>query len=231
VDRRDSNNKSSGGRSVDDEIIKSHLVTGSTTTLVSSDLRSRPQNFNIVQRPPRNLFTQTYWTTLSNVVQVTSSVSAITEYNISFAANSFTGSAGYLATFDQYCIYMLIVNFAYLQENSAVTSSVQNVRIHTALDYDNAANIGLNPLMSFSSYSASELGPNTSLVRSVKPCVSDTLYGSGTTTGSGLRRTWIDSAFPTIVHYGVRSILGQTVVSTVTIDIGLTAIFGFRNGI
>lgn len=216
---------------MDKMLVKSHLVTGSTTTLVSSDMSSRPQNFLLVQRPPRNMLTQTYWTQLSINSTTASSTSAIVESNFAFGAASFPGMAAYLATFDQYCIYAAIVTYSYLQENSAITSSVQNVRIHTAIDYDNTANIGLTALQSYSTYSASELGPNTSVVRFVKPCVSDSLVGSSAQVGSGIRRSWIDSAFNLVAHYGLRAIFGQTVLSTVSIDVGVTIIAGFRNGI
>jgi hypothetical protein len=208
------------------------MLTGSTTNLVASDLVSRPQNFNIVQSPPKNFFTQTYWTQLSvNFIQA-SSTSAIVENNISITINGFPGAAAYLATFDQYCIYSSTVNFAYLQENSAVTSSVQNVRVHTALDYDNVANIGLNSLTSYSTYSVTELSPNTSVIRYVKPCVSDSLIaGSSPQAGSGIQRRWIDSAFNNITHYGVRCIFGITALSVVSIDEGISIVVGFRNGI
>lgn len=229
---RRASKQSSGSRNVDMEILRSHMLTGTTTTLVASDQFSKPQNFNIVQRPPKNFFTQTYWTQLSVNFTFGSSTSAITENNVSITINGFPGAAAYLATFDQYCIYSALVTYAYLQENSAVTSSVQNVRVHTALDYDNVANIGLNALTSYSTYSAAELTPNTSVVRYVKPCVSDSLIsGSTPQAGSGIQRRWIDSAFNNITHYGVRCIVGQTVLSSVSIDEGITVIVGFRNGI
>jgi hypothetical protein len=178
------------------------------------------------------MFTQTFWTQLSTENTLGTSTSAVTENNVSFQANGFPGAAAYLAAFDQYCIYAVVLTISYLQENSIVTSSVQNVRVHTALDYDNQTNIGLPALQSFSTYSAAEMSPNTSVLRYVKPCLSGTIQGGGgARNAASIERSWIDSATNDILHYGVRIILGQTVLSTVSVTIGFSAVFGFRNGI
>jgi hypothetical protein len=232
VNRRASK-QSSGSSAVDSEFIRSHMLTGTTTTVVKSDLVSKPQNFNIVQSPPRNLFTQTFWVQLSADNNFGSSTSAITEFNLPFTLSTLPGAGVYLAAFDQYCIYSVIVTYAYLQENSAVTSSVQNVRIHSALDYDNVTNLGsITALQGFSTYSVSELAPNTSMIRFLKPCLATSLAaGTTNTVGAGIQRSWVDSAFPAISHYGFRSILGITQLSSVSVTLGVTAIVGFRNGI
>jgi hypothetical protein len=233
---RSTNNKKknkSSRSSVDSEFLSSHRLTGSTTTLVMSDLKSKPQNFNIVQRPPRNFFTQTFWAQLSSADNiVVSSQSAVVESNVSPQANGFPGFAAFAAAFDQYCIYSCVMTVAYIQENSAVTSSVQNVIVHTAIDYDNVSNIGLAALQGYSTYSETQVAPNTSLVRFCKPCISSSQYTtSSTAQPSGVVRQWIDAAYNTIAHFGFRLITGITPVSTVSLNLSFTAVFGFRNGI
>jgi hypothetical protein len=214
------------------EFINSHKLTGSTTTIVRSDLVSKPQNFNIVQRPPKNFFTQTFWTQLSSADNIAvSSTSAVVEANVSPAANGFPGAAAFLAAFDQYCMYSCVMTVSYVQENSAVTSSVQNVVVSTALDYDNVANIGISVIKGFSTFSEALLAPNTSIVRFVKPAINTSQYAGSGVQQSGVQRSWIDSAFNSINHYGFRLILGITPVSTVSVNVSFTAVFGFRNGI
>lgn len=160
------------------------------------------------------------------------SQSAVVEANVSPAASGFPGAAAYLAAFDQYCMYSCIMTVAYIQENSAVTSSVQNVIVHTALDYDNVVNIGLALLKSFSTYTEAQVAPNTSHIRMVKPCLQTGQYNtSNAVVASGVQRAWIDSAFNAIPWFGFRLITGITPVSTVSLNITFTAIFGFRNGI
>jgi len=218
--------------SVDAEIIRSHLITGSTTTMVKSDLISKPQNFNIVQSPPKNMFTQTYWTQLNSSDSiVVSSQSAVVESNVAPAANGFPGANNFLACFDQYCIYSCIMSISYIQENSAVTSSVQNVVLHTALDYDNVANIGLPALTGYSTYTECLLAPNTSHLRFIKPTISSAQYASTSSQPAGVQRAWVDAAYNTVNHYGFRLITGITPVSTVSMNVSFTAVFGFRNGI
>jgi len=124
------------------------------------------------------------------------------------------------------------MTIAYIQENSAVTSSVQNVIVHTALDYDNVNTVGLPVLTGYSTYSEAQLAPNTSIVRFLKPCLQTSQYNTGgSAVASGIQRAWIDSAFNAIPWYGFRMILGITPVSTVSCNVSFTAIFGFRNGI
>jgi len=217
---------------VDRELVNSHKPTGSTTTVIASDLMTKRQNFNIVQRPPRSLFNQIFWTNMTSESILTSNASAITESNLAFGIGSFPGYTTWLGSFDQYCLYSCVITFSYLQENSAVTSSVQNVVVHTAIDYDNIATIGLSAIQSYSTYSATQLSPGTSLVRYVKPCIAVSQGGGSSSPAlSGVARQWINSAFNAVTHFGLRCILGITNVSTVSITINVTGTFGFRNGI
>jgi hypothetical protein len=217
---------------VDRELLNSHKLTGSTTTVVASDVNVRRQNMNIVQRPPKSLFDQIFWTNLSLETILTSSASAITESNIAFGIGSFPDYSSYLQTFDQYCLYSCVISFAYLQENSAVTSSVQNVVVHTAIDYDNITTIGLTALQGFQTYSATQLSPGTSLVRYVKPCIAVSQGGGSSSPAlSGVARQWINSSFNAVTHFGLRCILGITNVSTVSLTFNVTGTLGFRNGI
>jgi len=233
--KRKSKKNEGGGASknaVDAEIVRSHMVTGSTTTLVKSDMTMKPQNFNIVQKPPRNFFTQTFWAQLTAADSaVTTASSAITETNYYFAISNFNGGSNYLSAFDQYCIYSVIATFSYGSENATILSNNSNVRVHTALDYDNVVNIGLPSLQTFSTYEAATIAPNTSLMRYVKPCLASYQYNGTSPVSSGVQRQWCDSTSPGIQHYGVRVIMGPTPAGTLNIIHSFTAVCGFRNGI
>jgi len=225
--------KKGGGASknaVDSEIMRSYMVTGSTTTIVKSDLVSKPQNFNIVQKPPRNMFTQTFWIQLSQGdTTITSNLSAPVEANSVFAMVNLNGASAYLAAFDQYCIYSVVTTYSYSTESF---SSSQNVRVHTALDYDSIATIGLPALQSFSTYEAFTIAPDTSGMRYIKPCIADfQVQGTVTPVPSGVSRRWVDSGYSSVSHYGIRTILGPTPSGTVSVIIAVTAVIGLRNGI
>jgi len=215
--------------STDMLIINSHKATGADTTTVRSDIAFRRQNFNIVQTPPKSLSNQIYWLQTSTDVQLNASSTGPTENNYAFTAANFPEFADYVSCFDQYCIYSFVFTFAYMGNAS------QPVRLYTALDYDSITAVGKTGIQGFSTYQFSVLSSNgsTSLIRYLKPCISSyQLSSSAVPYPSGIQRAWIDCAYSSIAHYGLRTIIDQWVsTANNVVELSITAVFGFRNAI
>jgi len=205
----------------------SHLITGSTTTRVAADYTRRPQNFNIVQTPPRNMSNQIYWAQLSYDTQFNVSGTVVSENNFYFRLADFTSASSLATVFDQYCIYGVTMSFSLVNAVNPI------LRLYTALDYDSASAIGLSALQGYSSYEQCMLSTSTSHLRFVKPCLAPTISSTTPTDQSALvSRQWLDSNYTSIPHYGIRSIVGIAgVSSTQALEVSVTAICGFRNNI
>jgi hypothetical protein len=208
--------------------MSSAKATGSTTNMVSSDLRLKRQNFNIVQTPPRSLGDQTFWSRLSiSDLSYNASGTGITENNLVFNASSFYGFSAASTFFDQYCIYAVTVTY------SATTSSGAPYHIYTAIDYDSVANVGVAGIQQFTSFNETILGGNgqDSLVRFLKPCIAPQVTNSSNLPiAGGVGRSWLDSAYSAVNHYGIRMIINQYGSSvTGAINGTVSAVFGFRN--
>lgn len=225
-------NRKKGGGSrksagVDSLIINSHKATGSTTTVVMSDIAFRRQNFNLVQSPPRSLSNQIHWAQISSDTQLSLSTLAATETNFAFTISQFNGFSSLLQSFDQYCIYSITCTFA------ATIGGTVGIRLYTALDYDNVTLIGKAALLAFSTYQYTSLSSDgsNSLVRYLKPCIATQVTNSSLLPAAGgVARTWIDSSFSTILHYGLRCIIDTVASSTSgTVEVSFTALCGFRN--
>jgi len=231
--KRKSNRRRASGKASNSSamtvLMASNRPTGSTTSFPKEDLVFRRQNMNIVQTPPRQMSNQIFWTKFKQDQTISVSNISVTETNFSFSAGSFPGAASFLACFDQYCIHSAIVTFS---SNANVTSPF---RIWTALDYDSVADIGKAGIQAFSNCAFASLagGGDTSHERLVFPCVAPQLTGSASLPqAAGVGRCWVDSAYPSILHYGLRSVVDLWVnVSTQAVEITFTAVFGFRNGI
>jgi len=233
--RRRGTGSSSGENSVDKSIINSHRVTGSTTTIVQSDLTQKRQNFNLVSRPPRNISNQIYWVELSNDSQLRVSSTGISEVNFAFQCSNISTFANLAACFDQYCLYSVTASFSSM--SFAGTTGVNApFRLYTAIDYDSNSALGSKLLLQgYGSFEFAALAQDgaSSFIRYVKPCLSYAQESSALLpVPSGILRAWIDSAYPSITHYGIRTIV-DTYPSTISaaIEVSFTYVLGFRNNI
>jgi len=228
-------NKRGGGRvpqnkspnkGVDRLIIDSAKATGSTSNVVASDLLLKRQNFNIVSQPPRSLGNQTFWAKLSIDLSQNISSSVVSENNLLFVAGSFNGFSNAASFFDQYCIYSIVASFV-----SNMTTGAA-VKIMTAIDYDNVANVGIAGIQGFSSFNESALGGNgaDSLIRFLRPCIAPQVTSSNLPVAGGISRAWLDIAYASVSHYGLRIVYPIAATTTSgAVGVTITAIFGFRN--
>jgi len=212
---------------VDREIVNSHKLTGSTTTIVASDLNMRRQNFNIVQRPPKNIGNQIFWCQFSTQTQLSVSGTTFVESNQTFTLNLWPEYTQATAFFDQYCIYAVCCQYSYI--GNATTP----VRVHTAIDYDSVTAVGsVSGIQNFGTYALLVITQDTSGERFIKPCIAPQVTSSNVPVPGGIGRSWIDSAYPAVAHYGLRMIT-DTWVSTASnvVNVVYTAICGFRNNL
>jgi hypothetical protein len=209
-------------------IVNSHRATGSTTVVVTSDLTMRRQNFNVVQKPPRQLGNQIFWCELSLQLTLNTLNGSINENNFAFIPGNFNGFSNAASFFDQYCVYSVCGTFANLMASGSTP-----LEIHTAIDFDSIGVIGISGIQAYTSYNKAILGANAtdSLVRYVKPCVASQLTNSSNLpTPAGVARQWVDIAYPSTNHYGLRLIIGSyTAAVSGALGCTFTATFGFRN--
>jgi hypothetical protein len=209
--------------------VSSNKPTGSTTSFPASDLKFRRQNFNLVQSPPRQLSNQIYWSRFKNDTTLNSSNISVTETNFLFTGGQFVGgSSNLFACFDQYCIHSVIATFT---SNANVTTPI---RLWTAIDYDSVANVGKVGIQAFGSCAFHSLAGDgsTSGERLIYPCIAPQVTSSNLPVPAGVGRMWLDSGYPSVAHYGLRTIVDEWVnVATQTVEVTFTAIMGFRNSI
>jgi hypothetical protein len=196
--------------------------------VVTEDFGNRPPAQTFAAIPPRILTNQIFWVRCVISDQVTTNTTTITESNIAFtAANALQQAATYLALFDQYYLAEVFVTVA---NNTLVSStSVSMPQIYTAIDYDNASNLGSASLISgYSTCNSTTLGPGKSITRYLKPCVSPSLGGVG---GAGVARIWVDNAFNSVPFYGFRQITQNTPAGAQSLDRTWTCTWAFRNNV
>jgi len=225
-----------GGKSGGDRMVLKQLVTShpgaakADVNDVPEDYTSAPQNFNLVQHPPKNMRKQIHWIEGTSRTQFsTSAIGAVVENNLVLTFSAIPDSASYVAVFDQYCMYAAVMRLM-LQTPVMVSTTVPG-RLHTALDFDNVNNIGSeNAIQQFSTCNTTELVGGKAVERVIKPTLAPAIWAGGAFSGYGVSRMWLNSSAPGIPHYGFRVLHAGGNVA-LTIDVIITYIVGLRNNI
>jgi hypothetical protein len=226
--RRSRGKRRSKNSSVDSQIVQFARASGSDTTIVPEDMHQRTQNFNIVQRPPKNWLTQTYWTKLMYDFNFTNSTSIVTETNVYFPLSNFQDYSSFTSCFDQYCIYAITVTISLL---SSATSYTTPIGVYTAIDYDNTASIGKAGIMGLSTCNFSQVSMSNTTSRFFRPCIAPVIYNTASAfNGTGVSRSWLDVASVNVPHYGWRSVVNPS-ASQQPLEVNVTAMVGWRNTI
>jgi hypothetical protein len=214
------------------EFAQSTRVAGNAEVLTNrADFEFPVPDWRLTQNPSslRNNIT---W--VQAKVQATQAISnsAPTEKNFLFSLSGFIDIAGLAGYFDQYCIHTVTVSVTPQFEGAGSTLYTFGTCV-TAIDYDNVTNLGsLDQIEAFQSSQTFEMSAGQSIQRVLQPCVAPALYttvGSGTLSGYGLARSWVDSANPGVPHYGFRSFFVTNTVSGNAVVYDIAAIIGFRN--
>lgn len=215
---------------IDHELVRSSRTAGSAVTNFPAEdmLRSAP-NMLLTQTPPKNIRGQIHWVQAQYVRVNSLSSSANSEINYSFALSDIANVVGFTGFFDQYCIYAVVIT---VQCNDVgVSASTETGRGYTAIDYDNVNNIGSEAaIQAYGTCVTWIPGGGSVQQRLIKPCVAPAYYNTGAVfTGFGVGRCWIDSASPSVPHYGYRSYYAANTVGGINLDHVITYVIGFRN--
>jgi hypothetical protein len=231
------NKKKSSGNPDRALVSSTHAASSADIVHDLADFKRKPASWLISQRPPKSVQNMIYWMQTSYLYNIALSASgAVTEYAKGFALSDFPDGVSAASLFDQYCLYSVAAR-AWVEPTAANAIPVNSSlgRIHSAIDFDSSGNYGTEAaIMRVGSCQSSELVYGKSYERFVKPTV-QTITGSSNSTsvsGTSSSRSWINSAFQAVPHFGIRYLTaGNSNVATVPLFFAVTAIIGFRNNI
>jgi len=237
--RRKGNKRSSGSKGNQDKldaqiIADHHSGSSANRIMVRSDLVARVPRWELIEKPPLNYRNRITWLeeTFDNTLNLSS---AFTEFGFGYTVNSLPGISKIVALFDQYCIYSVMTRVFFEFPNSATAIGEAYGTIISALDYD--SNNALSSFAAYQQYGTANEAPilkGMSYERYVKPVVANVTGGSNSTTNSGTTasRGWVNSAFPNVLHFGVRfGFQGNVTASTVVIRFVHSYVIGLRNNL
>lgn len=202
----------------------------------ASDLAIRPPSVRIPTSVPRSVSNTIVWDVVKILSTFSTSTSALSENNFSWQLALNPQAASWAALFDQWCIPQVSISFQSLLPPGSVTNGVDLV---TALDFDNVTALGsLAGLSDYSSAQMAAMQPQTTVLRSVRPCIKSATSTSGSLAPTSLVRTWVDSTYynsgtgasAAPVWYGIRSIMPAS-PAAYSIAVVQTIWFAFRNQI
>jgi hypothetical protein len=191
-----------------------------------SDLMVRPlSNRNVPSRVPK-VINAVVWDMVKVRSSITTNTSSIVETNYSWQMTTHPEYTSWATLYDQWCIPQVSVTFT---SQEAPGSTNQLPEIHTALDFDNVANIGaIQSIDEYQTCAVVTLQPGKSYTRSIKPCIK--LAGSNTTSQM-VGREWCDMGAVGSSWNGIRSICATAAGGTNLIIVETTLWYAFRNGI
>jgi len=216
--------KPSGGRRT------KRVASGSSTGMNPvnrADLSVRPPDASSVPRSvPRSVTNQVVWDSVK-IDGTLSSGTSITEANFSGSLSLHPQAAQWAQLFDQWTIPQMSVTF---RSVLAPGSTAIPPDLYTALDFDSVGNLGtVTAIEDFSTCAVLPLEPGRTVTRTIRPCCKPLI---GSTSITGLARSWIDSSFTNIQFLAIRSIIGTTTGAiTPIVHTTFTIWFAFRNQI
>jgi len=195
---------------------------GGMSPTAAGDLMIRPPDILSIPRSvPRNVAGLVSWDVVKVSQVITTSATTTTETNFSVSLGSHPQATSWQLLYDQWFIPQFTVQFESLMPPGSLTAPSV---LYTALDFDNTANINtVVAIGDFSSCATRVMNPQTSFMRSVRPC-------SKVPTSAGLIRQWCDTSTPNTNFFGIRSILDPS-GAAYNILVVLTIWFAFRNQI
>jgi len=199
----------------------------------ADDFIRKRSTYILTQRPPRSLGNQIFWVKFSvSSTHVLNNLAPPNENNSLFNIASLPGSTNYLTVFDQYCIYSICIVSSFGLNNNVGTGSTTIIQ-HSAIDYDNVNAIGsLALLQGYESYGTGLLTSYSAKTssRSFYPCLAPLSVNPTLPAAALVARSWVDSGFNDVPHYGVRYMYELSAAGTTYyVDNCTTVICGFRN--
>jgi len=177
---------------------------------------------------PRNVTSQVVWDVVKLDGVITANATTVAENNFSYSLAQHPQASIWTQLFDQWALPFFSIEFDSLTTpgNTSTTPT-----LYTALDFDSANTI--NTIANIEDFGSSEvmvMQPTARVLRSVRPSTKNAVASSTSTPQAVLGGpVWIDSAFTTIPHYGIRSML--SISSALQVRTTSTLYFCFRNSI
>jgi len=180
----------------------------------------------IVPFPPPGSFNETphnFVDSLQNLAYFTTSTVSNTFAGTFFALSSMNDASEYAAVFDQYRIMAVEITIM----PSTLTVAGLTGHLLSAIDYDDVATITPAANAQKSTVVISNL--QDTIVRSFTPRTAIAAYsGAFTAYAVGQPHQWINTASPTVQHYGHKLTANPT-ASAITYDLYTRVWFQFRN--
>jgi len=142
-----------------------------------------------------------------------------------FAALSSMGDAStYTAAFDQYRIMgMKLMITPTVDKTSA---NVYTGHVHTCIDYDDVNSITPAQALTYANCIVSN--PGDTIIRTFKPHCAAAMYSGAFSSFGNVTSPWIDTASPSVQHYGLKIAVNPT-GTALAYDVIASIWFQFRN--
>jgi hypothetical protein len=157
---------------------------------------------------------------------ITTNTGSIVETNYNWQLSTHPEYTAWASLYDQWCIPQVSVTF---MNQEAPGSTSQLPELHSALDFDNVANLGsIQAIDEFGTAAVVTLQPGRGYTRSIRPCLK--IAGSNTTS-QAVGREWCDCGVVGTSWNGIRTIFATAAVGTNLIIVETTLWYAFRNSI
>jgi len=180
---------------------------------------------DVLWQLPRNqsftaCLTYEYGTQINYVVAAT----VYSSYAVSFTLNSAPTYGNFVACFDQYRIIKVRCKFTWF----GVIGSNPLPPMSSCIDYDDATVPTLEYQVS-DRRSSMCVPPAVSFERVLIPHAATAMYGGAFTSFGNVKDAWLDSAYPGVLHYGMKIYLPAAVTAQVGWNLQITMQVQFRN--
>lgn len=143
-----------------------------------------------------------------------------------FQLSQIQGISSYTGAFDQYWIKSIEVGIGL---SSSTSTIVDNFRWLSCVDYDDINTVSFNGMLQYAN--VTDCNRNESVYHRFQPHIAASVNSGG----SGLLAencpsTWLDSAAPSVNHFGTKFVLSAT-STTAILSMRVRFLIGFRNAI
>lgn len=179
-------------------------------------------------RQPQHLFKQHVY--LKD--WIISSPIADTPINMSFSLGDLTNASEFTTLYDQWKLNGVKIELIpkYSQSNpveNAITTIVQQPNVHTVIDYDSSALLGMTDIVQYQNMKTTR--GNAIHKRFLKPKVSyNILSATGASVRSPTTRAWIDCSATNVLYRGVLGTITSGNISC-SYDLKMTYYLAFKN--
>jgi len=200
------------------------LVTRNTS-LLKGDGRVYSSASVQPREPDDSIKTFSILKTVINQAIITASVAIVTNVSKQFTLADVDDYASWTAVFDQYRITSIE---CYISPQGSNSNHANDGKLTTVVDYDDAASLTGQKALDYSNAVTSSMLSNQ--YRHFVPHAADAFYNTGAafTAFGNVPAPWIDCAYPSVPHYGLK-LLTQVASGAYVSDLVYRMHIQFRN--